>query len=372
MQSLILPGVALASAALGFFGGFFLRRLGRGAAADVEPARFVGEHLPVGVLLFSSEGRIAFANQPACDLLFAGEPPAGRNFLHLLDDAPAPVCRALTGSGDALFSLSFDGEQQTFQLLRRELDFRGAQHVLLLINPLTREVARREVDVLKKVIAVINHELNNSLASMSSLLSSGRYIIDHPEKIANLVRVFDGLEGRTEHLQRFLSEYAQLSRLPEPRPTEVQWAPLLQRLSQLYPEAQVGQPPSRPGWFDEVQVEQALINLLKNATEAGGSPRQVRLVMRRSGGWLELGVLDRGTGFSQEALQQGLLPFYSTKEKGSGIGLALSREVADGHGGSLRIKQREGGGSAVYLVLPSDPKTAQAPRQNVALTLTRT
>jgi len=354
-------------------GALATRILLRGASDDSAsaPLAAIAEHLPIAVLLFTVDGRIRFANRRAHELLSAGEPLQGRNFLRLLANAPPEVAHALAGSTDALFSLNEDGNQQTFQMLRRDIDLDGSAHVLLLINALTREVARREVDVLKKVIRVINHELNNSLATMSSLVSSGRFIVENPDKLKNLGRVLDGIDDRTEHLQRFLSEYAQLSRLPKPRAAEVQWAPLLARLQTLYPDAQVGTPPPGPGWFDEVQVEQALINLLKNATEAGGSATEVRVVIRALDDSVEVGVLDRGTGFSHEALQQGLLPFYSTKEQGSGVGLALCREVADGHQGSLRIKNREGGGSAVYLVLPAGPDDSE-PNRTLVLTLTST
>lgn len=341
------------------------------ASAATHEQQFIAEHLPIGVLLFATSGEIRFANEPARNLLFSGNDPVRRNFLQLLGDAPAAVCQALTGSTDALFTLESDGEQQTFQVLRREQLFKDEQHILLLINPLTREVARREVDLLKKVIRVINHELNNSLASMSSLVSSGRFIVEHPEKLASLDKVFNGIEGRTRHLQKFLAEYAQLSRLPPARPKEVPWPQLLERIASLYPQIELGVPPSNTGWFDEIQVEQALINLVKNAYESEGRESQVKVVFRIVRNALEIGVLDRGRGFSREALEQGLLPFYSTKEGGSGVGLALCREVADGHGGTLKIKKREGGGSAVYLVLPlksAKPK----PSETIALSLTRT
>lgn len=365
---------AIGGAGLTLAAQWLRTRLSRPAAApphEASPDAFLVRELPIGVLFFGTSGQIQFANVPARDLLFSGQDPKGKNFLHLLGNASAPVCHALTGSRDSLFTLEADGEQQTYQVLRREVEFEQAPHIVLLINPLTREVARREVDLLKKVIQVINHELNNSLASMSSLISSGRFIVDHPEKLNRLTQVLDGIEGRTAHLQKFLNEYARLSRLPTARANSVPWAPLLARLTQLYPGIEIGQPPDPSGWFDEVQLEQALINLIKNACEAEGPAEQVRVAMRNVDNALEIGVLDRGRGFSKEALQHGLLPFYSTKEGGSGVGLALCREVAEGHGGRLRIKSREGGGSAVYLVLPFR-EVARAPSKSIALTLTHT
>jgi two-component system, NtrC family, nitrogen regulation sensor histidine kinase NtrY len=363
----------LGGALLALLASWVLGRWQRRVGAPEQAAlQAVSEYLPVGVVVFGQGGQIRYANEPARMLLFEGEDPSGRNFLKILAAAPAGLCAALSGPQDGLFSSEdTEGDQQMFQVLRRQVPLGGEPHVLLLINPLTREVARREVDLLKKVIRVINHELNNSLASLSSLASSGRYIVEHPAEIGKLGRVFDGIEGRTRHLQHFLSDYAALSRLPEPRPAQVQWEPLLTRLEQLYPEVQISRPTAASGWFDEVQLEQALINLLKNAVEAGGPVRQIKLVFRERNDCLELGILDRGTGFSTEALEQGVLPFYTTKEGGSGIGLTLCREVAEGHRGRLRIKAREGGGSAVYMILPLQARTLERSAP-VTLTLTRT
>jgi len=312
----------------------------------------IAEHAPIALMLYAENGAIQFANYRAEVLLFGGQSLSNKNFLRLLYEAPDNVREALLSKDDALFTLEQEGEQQTFQLLRRKVHYQLKPHVLLLINPLTREVSRREVDVLKKVIRVISHELNNSLGSISSLISSGRYIARHPDMLEQLDRVFGGVEERTQHLKRFLDDYAVMARLPQARPRQVEWQPLLDRLRQMFPEATIGQPLSEPGWFDEGQVEQALINLLKNATEAGGKASDVEMRISMTDSMLEFCVLDRGKGFSQEALQQGLLPFYTTKKGGSGVGLALCRDVVQEHGGNLRIKARAQGGSAVYCILP--------------------
>lgn len=370
----LIVGVLLGALLSSLFGARLGRRNGGGqelSKADAVPVSFVAEHIPVAVLLYTSDGRIRFANGPAQDLLFAGESALGKNFLQLLELAPAAVRDALLGATDALFTLDHEGESETFQMLRREVPVDGEVHFLLLINTLTREVSRREIDVLKKVIRVISHELNNSLASMTSLLGSARYIVGNPQNLPKLERVLDGLEERTRHLHHFLSEYAVLSRLPKPRPRDVLLERLVQRLKELFPETVFEQPVTTTAWFDETQVEQALINLLKNANEAGGPDDEVRLVFRDRPAALEIGVLDRGKGFSKEALQHGLLPFFSTKQGGSGLGLALCREIAEGHDGSLRVKAREGGGSAIYLTLPHREKQ-RGQGTSVALTLTRT
>ena len=110
-----------------------------------------------------------------------------------------------------------------------------------------------------------------------------------------------------------------------------------------------------PGWFDRAQVEQALINLLKNAHEAGGKDTDVELLIRCLGTEQRIEVRDRGAGMSQAVLAQALLPFYSTKRSGTGLGLALAREIAEAHGGRIQLQNREGGGLCVTLDLPRQP-----------------
>lgn len=110
--------------------------------------------------------------------------------------------------------------------------------------------------------------------------------------------------------------------------------------------------PAGVGWFDRAQLEQALINLLKNAHESGSTPQAVELAVTLTDSHQRIEVRDRGSGMSEQVLTQALLPFYSTKRKGTGLGLALAREIAEAHGGQIRIANRPEGGVAVTLVLP--------------------
>jgi signal transduction histidine kinase len=116
-----------------------------------------------------------------------------------------------------------------------------------------------------------------------------------------------------------------------------------------------GVPPSEPGWFDRAQLQQVLINLLKNAHEAGSPPEEVLVRVRTHEGGVRIEVLDRGHGMTEDVRRQAVLPFYSTKKTGGGIGLALSREIIDAHGGRLTLSARDGGGTVVDVWLPDHP-----------------
>lgn len=254
---------------------------------------------------------------------------------------------------DALFTVETLGEQETYHLSRRLFHLNGQRHYLHLIQRLTRELSRQEVEVWKKVIRVISHELNNSLAPISSLVHSSRIIAGDPRHAHQLETVFESITERLDYLKTFLEGYARFARLSRPRKQAVDWQPYLDQLQQLYSFRLEGKLPALPGHFDPSQMQQVLINLLKNALEASDGQPDVclRVDSTPERGVLIL-VMDRGRGMEEEVLKQALLPFYSTKQTGTGLGLPLCREIVEAHGGRLQIQNREGGGTMVACFLP--------------------
>jgi signal transduction histidine kinase len=201
------------------------------------------------------------------------------------------------------------------------------------------------------VIRVIAHELNNSLAPISSLAHSGRQVVQRPEP-AQLERIFQTIEERAGHLHTFIDGYARFAKLPQPLPEAVNWRAFLKALQNASPFAIVGEVPSRPGFFDPAQIEQVLINLIKNAVEAGAAAETIEVSVVEFGGGFSVQVLDRGSGMPEEVLRNALLPFYSTKPSGAGLGLTVCREVIEAHGGRISLANRPGGGLAVSLWIP--------------------
>jgi len=378
----LTAGVALATGAVGWTlaGAGVGTLLGAGVLVAGARAQAAGqerllhtvlESAPMAIVLYADSGHITLTNAAARELFFEGRAVEGMNFLSMLQAAPAPLRQALLTESDELFTVQQEGESETFHLSKRDLTLGSGAHTLLMVRHVTREVNRQEMAVWKKAIRVMSHELNNSLAPISSLLHSARLITQAPEQLGKLPRVLDTIGERTTHLCTFLEGYARFAKLPQPRPALVEWPRLLSNLLTLFPQVHLSAPPQAPGWFDAAQVEQVLINLLKNAQEAGGPADAVALEVDESEGGIRFRVHDRGRGLAPEVLQNALLPFYTTKEKGSGLGLALCREIVDAHRGRLRLENREGGGATVTVWLPGRDLGLAGASSRARLTMTR-
>ena len=311
----------------------------------------VVQNSPTALLLVDAHEHVIYTNLAARALLNGGQRMNGLNFDAVVAECPPPLAAALASRHDGLFTVTLEGEEETFHLSQREVRLHGRTHRLLQIRRLTRELARQEVLTWKKVIRVISHELNNSLAPISSLAHSGRTLAQRGDT-ERLTTVFDTIEERTRHLDGFIRGYAEFAKLPQPRFEEVTWAGFLAQLGRHYAFRLAAPPPDALARFDRAQLEQVLINLLKNAHESGGLPGAVELSVFARGNEVRIEVADRGEGMSDTVLANALLPFYSTKRSGSGLGLALAREIIEAHGGRIALANREGGGLAVTLILP--------------------
>jgi nitrogen fixation/metabolism regulation signal transduction histidine kinase len=307
---------------------------------------------PLALVLTNDADAILYSNTTARQLFGGGRKLEGDRFARYLDAAPAPLREAIERGGDTLFTLELDGEPQVYHVSQRKFLLNALPHRLLLLKQLTREINSQEVATWKKVIRVIAHELNNSLAPISSLAHSGQILARAPPDPEQLVRVFSTIEERARHLAGFIEGYAQFAKLPQPRLAPIAWPVLLERLRAVVPFQPIGSLPKRVAAFDTAQIEQALINLLKNARESGSEPGSIDLAVTEAPRGFSIEVRDRGPGFSPAALENALVPFYSTKETGTGLGLTLCREIVEAHGGRLRIANREGGGAVISLWLP--------------------
>jgi nitrogen fixation/metabolism regulation signal transduction histidine kinase len=314
----------------------------------------VVQNSPTALLLIDAQEKVVYTNLAARALLNGGRRMNGLDFTAIVAESPPPLAAALASRQDGLFSVTIEREEETFHLSQRDVRLHGRAHRLLQIKRLTRELSRQEVQTWKKVIRVISHELNNSLAPISSLAHSGRELAQRGDG-TRLATVFDTIEERARHLDGFIRGYAEFAKLPQPRCEDVAWGEFMHQLAQHYAFRLVTDAPAEPGWFDRTQLEQVLINLLKNAHESGGVAAAVEVAVIPRSNEVRIEIRDRGEGMSETVLANALLPFYSTKRSGSGLGLALAREIVEAHGGRIALANREGGGLNVALQLPSRP-----------------
>jgi nitrogen fixation/metabolism regulation signal transduction histidine kinase len=309
------------------------------------------QNTPVAMVLVDPSGRVVHANLAARRMLGEGRRLEGREFRALLDATPEVFRDAFARGGDAMFTAGDADDEEVYHLSRRQFRLNGRRHELVLLRQLTAELRRQEVQTWKKVIRVISHELNNSLAPIASLAHSGAELLRRGQ-LEKLPTALATIEERARHLEGFIRDYARFAKLPTPRLEPVEWSRFL---AQLHSQVAFAGETGIEGVvrIDAAQMEQALLNLLKNAHESGSPPDEVSLHVRRLPGEWRVDVLDRGQGMNDSVLANALLPFYSTKRNGTGLGLALVREIAEAHGGRIALLNRDDGGLCVTMVLPA-------------------
>jgi two-component system, NtrC family, nitrogen regulation sensor histidine kinase NtrY len=311
------------------------------------------ETAPSAMIVCNEQDLVVIANTAARDLLGEGKRLTGSRFGDVLDRCAPEVRKALQGTDEAIFTVERGGETETYLALSRWFELNSRRHRVHLLRPFTRELARKEVEVWKKAIRIISHELANSLAPITSMVHSARALASMPGHTGQLDKALATVEERSASLRTFLEGYARFARLPQPEKKEVPWEEFLAGVRSLYSFSLEGALPALPGFFDRAQLQQVLINLLKNAVEAGSAPDQCAIkISALPEGGAELLVMDRGAGMPEEVRRRALEPFYSTKKRGSGLGLPLCREIVEAHGGRIWVLPRDGGGTAVRCWLP--------------------
>ncbi|HEX8251566.1 MAG TPA: ATP-binding protein [Thermoanaerobaculia bacterium] len=304
------------------------------------------QRTPMAVVLLNAAERAVYSNVAARELLAAGARVDGRTLQELIANVTPSLRDALSTTDDAIFNV----DDETFHLTQRTFRIHTQQHRLLLLERLTPELRRQEVSVWKKAIRTINHEINNTVAPISSLFHSARRAHAMPEHHHRLDEIYELIEERLQFLGAFLEAYAQFARLPVPRKERTPWAEVFDAVRALYPFETEGNAQAE-GYIDRTQMQQVLINLVKNAHESGSAT--VTVAVQRGAADDVLRVLDRGRGMPEEVMRQALVPFYTTKAGGSGLGLALCNEIVEAHGGRMRLAARDGGGTEVTCWIPS-------------------
>ena len=308
----------------------------------------------VAIFAFDDHQKLRLVNRAGEKLLgqpaerLIGLPAAGLN----LD-------RCLTGEPQQTFPMSFPGGSARWGMRRSTVRERGLPLELIVISDITQPLREEELQAWQRLVRVLGHELNNSLTPIKSIAGSLSSLLarrplpddwDH-----DMQRGLAVITSRSEALSRFIGAYARLAKPPRPQPQPLDITEWIGRVVTMETRVPVKITPGPKATMhaDPDQLEQVLINLLRNAADAaletGGG---VEVGWRQNGAYFELWVQDEGPGLPNTANL--FVPFFTTKPGGSGIGLVLSRQIAEAHGGSLTLENRiPGPGCEAKLRLPA-------------------
>lgn len=265
-----------------------------------------------------------------------------------------PLLSAQTGS---VVEHQFPNRRGRWEVRRNIIRQHGTRFNLLLLNDLSRALREEERQAWQKLVRVLGHELNNSLASITSVaetMSNHALIIDDPKLSKGLGVIVERGHG----LQRFTEAYTSLAKLPKPEKQPIQIALLLERIITLFDQQlQVEAIPDLTLSLDPDQVEQLMLNLIKNALETSADPVvTIRCLQHNHGILIE--VIDNGLGITNP--ENLFVPFYTTKAQGNGIGLYLSRQIAEAHDGTLALTNRlDERGCVASVWLPIDQQKSE-------------
>lgn len=323
----------------------------------------VMEEIEVAVFALDDDGRLVLVNRAGARLLGR---PADRLLLRPVEEVG--LGPALEGGPYRTAESVFPGGEGRWEIRRRGFRLEGRPHRLVVVADLSRTLREEERQAWKRLIRVLGHELNNSLAPIKSMAATlGGMMAREPRPPtldADLRRGLEVISNRAETLARFMSAYSRLARLPPPTRAPVEVRPLVERVAAIENRVPVTVEPGPAVTLeaDADQLEQLLINLLANAADAsletGGA---VRVGWRRRTGRLELWVRDEGPGVSNP--ENVFVPFYTTKPGGTGVGLVLCRQIAEAHGGGVTLgNRRDGLGAEATVRLPLAEPAARAHR----------
>lgn len=334
-------------------------RLGSLEAAAL--VRAIIGHLDSAIFAFDDDLRLRLINR-------SGESLLGVTATDVVGSRVDEIGLADAFVGEELqtLNLTFGGVSGRWRIHRSQFREKGKPHYLLVMSDLSRALREEELLAWQRLVRVLSHELNNSLAPITSIANSLSGIVSRDplpdDWREDSRRGLAIISSRADALTRFTDAYARLAKLPRPTPTSVEIESLLRHVVELETRVQVELLPGPATTIvgDRDQLEQALINIVRNAADAaietGGG---VAVSWRRGKRDIEIIVSDEGAGLSGSLNL--FVPFFTTKRGGTGIGLVLSRQIADAHGGALSLRSRtDRSGCEASLKLPFRPPPVSA------------
>jgi nitrogen fixation/metabolism regulation signal transduction histidine kinase len=320
----------------------------------------VVSQINVAIIVFDARDRIRLVNRLASALLNA---PADK--LIGMDRSETPLARLPVAAQPKVVDFRFPGADGRWQVLQHQYRHQGEASHIMFISDLKQVLLDEEISAWQRLIRIVSHEVNNSLTPITSLCQTLTAMLAKldTENSADLREGLSVIAERAKGLQNFISVYTRAARLPEPHKMPFSAGDLATKLKRIFADRalQIVPFPLVTVFGDPVHIEQALINLIKNGLEANpveGPPVEVSCQLRN--GHCEFHVADHGAGIGNP--DNLFVPFYTTKAEGTGIGLALCRQIAAKHHGQVSLENRQDGpGAVAKLILPLPPEQAAQP-----------
>lgn len=325
--------------------------------------RTVIEHIDVAIVALSDQNQIIFLNPSAKKLLLLDQVDSDAKLLQQL-----AVVQSFSSGHHQVVELLLGSQQGRFNVHVEEFREAGVQHKLLFITDVRVLLRSEEIKAWQNLIRVISHEINNSLSPIASISQTlSRLVTRHSSNLHNtraneldldmdLVEGLNIITERANGLSQFVESYKQLAKLPEPQKMKVSILTLFEKMAVLFAHQTIVIESENDVqlFIDPIQFEQVLINLLKNASEAMVKTKPdgvIRVKWHLAEPFFKLIISDQGCGISNP--ENLFVPFYSTKQQGSGIGLVLCRQIVEAHSGHLSLtNQSDAPGCCATIELP--------------------
>lgn len=343
--------------------------------AQYQYLKKIIDHIDLGIISLNDQDEIELINKKAADLLSIPEVKSWQ----LLKNQNTTFFEAIQQFdqvSNRLLEINIDGEFKQLSVTISQLKLLGVTYRIITFKDIKTEIAQKEIEAWHKLIRILTHEIMNSVTPIASMTETVQMLLNEngkvkavtdltAEQLEDIAFSVDTINNRAEGLLHFVSDYRKLTKIPTPVPEELDVALLFKQVLQLEESAlskaniktrsAIEQPNLKA---DPNLISQVLINLVKNAIESfepndTTTERSIRLSTETTNGFDVICISDNGSGISQDKMEKIFIPFFSTKDDGSGIGLSLSRQILNLHGGYLEVKSEVGVGTEFRLFLPS-------------------
>jgi len=323
------------------------------------------QHSDAGIIAFDQQGKISLCNKVFQQLVFYKK-------LHQFDDLVSHqplLAQHITKLGQhssGVLQIDIDGEAHSLMVRVTQANLKGRMVTLVVVQNIQQELAQQEAKSWQQLIRVLTHEMANSITPIASLANTAHFMVEgqeclQGEDLDDLMFSLATIDKRSQGLLTFIDSYRDLSQLPMPELVVIDIVQLYENSVKLLQNkineisvTIIVEPVNLKISADSVQLEQVIINLLLNAIEALENTPAPNISLKAgltTRGRILLQVIDNGCGMVEEIQQKLFLPFFTTKARGTGIGLALSKQIIGRHGGNISVQSSIGSGTIMAITL---------------------